>query len=545
MNKITLSGFCLLLFSCQLFSQQTVGIFLNTPQSFNGYTLFSNNEISYLIDNCGFKVNIWESDYKPGESVYLLENGELLRTARVSGNFSGGGLGGRFELFDWGGDLLWSYEYANNTVHAHHDIEPLPNGNFLALAFEKHTQSDAKQNGRAYNGEVWSERIIEIETVGNNQANIVWEWRLWDHLIQDFDASKANYGAVSAHPGLVDINYIGEGEDTNGDWIHANAIAYNAELDQIAISSRNFSEIWIIDHSTTTAEAAGHSGGNAGKGGDLLYRYGNPQTYKRGNTDDQKFTRQHDIRWIPDGFPNEGKLMVFNNDDTPNASSIEIWEPPLNDDGSYDLENGQAFGPEQVDWQYTASDFYSEIMSGAYALPNGNVLICEGETGRLFEVTLEKELVWEYINPVNRNGNPIAQGGTIHFNEVFRASRYAPDYEAFDGKDLTPGAPVEINPWDLGCEIYESSVAAQQSFFPSPIRILGNPFSEFLVLESNLEKNTKLHIYDGFGSLINTPTINFGLNQISLKDLPDGLYFAKLFDNKGISFSETIIKVGF
>ncbi|MEZ4953569.1 MAG: aryl-sulfate sulfotransferase [Saprospiraceae bacterium] len=115
---------------------QTMGIFLNDSLSVNGYTLFTVNKITYLIDNCGFEVNRWVSNYQSNSAIYLLENGNLLRTGRVSGSFSGGGIGGRIELFNWEGDLLWAYDYATADYHQHHDIEPMPNGNILILAWE-------------------------------------------------------------------------------------------------------------------------------------------------------------------------------------------------------------------------------------------------------------------------------------------------------------------------------------------------------------------------------------------------------------------------
>ena len=461
-------------------AQQTVGLFLNTPAAQNGYTLFGNNETTYLIDNCGFKINTWESDYKPGLGIYLLENGNLLRTAKTAGEFSGGGLGGRFELFNWEGDLIWSFKYADNNYHTHHDIAPLPNGHFLAIAWEKHSQSEAQQNGRQYNGEVWSERIVEIEMVGNEQANIVWEWRLWDHLVQDHDSGQLNFGTISQHPELVDINYIGEDSNTEGDWIHFNAIHYNEALDQIAISSRNFSEIWIIDHSTSTAEAASHSGGNAGKGGDILYRFGNPYAYKRGTADDQLFFQQHDVRWTKNGQ----QLMVFNNNFSAGKSAVQIWTPPLNG-YNYTIENNEPFGPDFFDWEFSENGFFSKNMSGAQELENGNILICEADDGHLFEFTKEKELVWEYINPVNQNGFPVSQGGTPLFNDLFRATKYTEDYPAFIGKDLTPGLPIEINPLPSDCEIYLTEINEMILNHFNEIKILENPVHVLIMLNND------------------------------------------------------------
>jgi len=116
---------------------------------------------------------------------------------------------------------------------------------------------------------------------------------------------------------------------SSGNWIHANAVEYNASLDQIVFSSRKMNEIYIIDHSTTTFEATTHVGGNSGKGGDFLWRWGNPINYGQGTATDQKLYGQHDPKWIPTGFPHAGKLSVFNNGTgrTPLYSSIHIIIP--------------------------------------------------------------------------------------------------------------------------------------------------------------------------------------------------------------------------
>lgn len=527
-------GLIMLFHFCHLVNaQQSVGVFLNTPQAFNGYTLFGNNEITYLIDNCGYQINSWESDYDPGLAMYLLENGQLLRTAKVSGSFSAGGLGGRFELFDWNGNLLWEYIYANSTYHAHHDIAPLPNGNFLAIAWEKHSAAEAEQLGRIDAGELWSERIVEIEMIGTNQANIIWEWRLWDHLIQDTDPSKPNYGNISEHPELIDINYIDETEDNEKDWIHLNSIDYHPELDQIILSSRNFSEIWIIDHSTTTSQAAGHTGGNANKGGDILYRYGNPQAYQRGDENDRLFFKQHDAQWINAGTSNDDKLIVFNNLSLPNKSSVDIWQPPI-EGYNYPIDGNTPFAPEEVEWNYTENGFYSAIMSGAQVLPSSNILICEGKEGRLFEITPTSEIVWEYINPVNRNGSPVSQGGTPLFNDLFRAQRYGSDYPAFIGKDMTPGVPVEINPWELDCEIFDDPVSTLEKQDETLIHIVNNPVIDHLHLyAANSDHTTfKGQIHNLLGEVMKSIEIKPGYNSYSSTHWPAGLYFLVVVDER-------------
>jgi len=237
----------------------------------------------------------------PGLSVYLLEDGSLLRTCRISNSiFSGGGSGGRVEKKDWNNNLLWSYDFSSSAYYQHHDIEPMPNGNILVLCWEYKSLIDVILSGRdpssLADNELWPSYILEVQPQGNNGINIVWEWHLWDHLVQEFDPSKPNYGIVANHPELLDINfYKGNGKK---DWLHCNSIDYNQQLDQIVIGSKTLNEFYIIDHSTTTAEAATHSGGNSGKGGDILYRWGNPESYNNGTATDQKLFGQHNVHWI-------------------------------------------------------------------------------------------------------------------------------------------------------------------------------------------------------------------------------------------------------
>lgn len=395
-------------------------------EAYEGYTLFGPeySRYTYLIDMNGKIVHTWTSDYIQGFGTYLMENGSLFRLDLPGDNptFRGGGIAGRVELFDEDSNLLWEYEYFNDQHCSHHDIEPLPNGNVLMIAWEYKTRDEAIAAGRSpdrlRSNALWPDHVIEVKPTGPESGEIVWEWHVWDHLIQDYDESKENYGVVEDHPELIDFNF----GDTSQDWNHINAIDYNEEFDQILLSVHNFNEIWVIDHSTTTEEAAGHTSGNSGKGGDILYRWGNPQAYRAGTAADQKFIGQHGANWVESGNPGEGNILVFNNGGRNRAySTVDEIVPPVDEFGNYETEPGQAFGPTTQTWVYEydpPTGLFSSILSNAQRLPNGNTLICSATQGFLLEVTKDGDVVWQY-----RNLLP-----TPRANAVARVQRYPLDY---------------------------------------------------------------------------------------------------------------------
>jgi hypothetical protein len=438
-----------------LSANQTVGLVYQTTRASSGYTLFAPNRstTTYLIDMDGKLVHTWESKYTPGQSVYLLDNGTLLRSIHIS-NVQGPA-GGGVQKIAWEGTLLWDFRYLADICIPHHDIRPLPNGNILLICWDIKTKEEAIAAGRKpallSQGSLWSEKIVEIKPEGINGGSVVWEWDLWDHLVQDYDSSKANYGVVADHPELVDINYGGAGND----WIHANAVDYSPILDQIMISAHNMGEIWIIDHSTTAKEAAGSSGGRSDLGGGLLYRWGNPQAYCAGTAKDQKLFAQHNANWIAGGLAGEGDILIFNNGDNRqdgDYSSVDEITPPVDAWGHYTLESGSAYGPNSLTWAYKAknpTDFYADKISGAQRLPNGDTLICHGPLGTFFEVTSQGEIVWEYINPVVGNTS-VARGAVVPSdpgggtqNACFRATRFVATDTALLGKILISGSVIE------------------------------------------------------------------------------------------------------
>jgi hypothetical protein len=306
---------------------------------------------------------------------------------------------------------------------------------------------------------------------------------------------RDNYGDPAQHPELVDINYVPR---PTADWVHMNSIDYNPQLDQIIVGSRSLNEFWIIDHSTTTEEAAGHTGGRYKKGGDLLYRWGNPAVYRRGAGLDQMLFNQHDVQWIAEGLPGAGNVLLFNNGEQNSINDFSTADEltlPVNDDGTYTIPNGKPFGPEELTWTFEdPRNLFSPRISGVQRLPNGNTLICSGTQGVLQEVTPQGQTIWLYRNPprYRRPGDPggsersldrqaaladpedseqdpvdasptidrrqqkfptsvsnlpqevqesLRIPGGIPLEEggtLFRAIRYPPDYPAFQGRDLDP-----------------------------------------------------------------------------------------------------------
>jgi hypothetical protein len=404
--------------------------FFNEENSFQGYNLYSPEygKNVYLMNNAGEIMYEWKTGNIQGMGTYLLDNGNIIRSdiSKINPIFPSGGVTGHVGIYDPKGYKVWDFSYSNEEYCLHHDIEPLPNGNILMIAWEYLSNQEAIELGRnpdTLNNRLLTDYLIEVKPLdGNPHYEIVWEWHVLDHLIQDYDGNKPNYGDVSDHPKRINFNY----GKKSGDFTHINSIDYNKEYDQILLSVREFGEIWVIDHSTTTSEAANQTGGTYGNGGDLLYRWGNPAAYDAGTEDDQQLFGTHDASWITNDCPGGGNMLVFNNNNPPidetnpnlRFSSVVEILPPINATGAY-YKIGATFGPRKPTWIYydreNPHDFYSFHLSSAQRLPNGNTLVCEGNKGKFMEITHEKEIVWQYTNPF---GTP---------NHVFKLRRYSPD----------------------------------------------------------------------------------------------------------------------
>ena len=463
------------------------GVLVNEPEAFDGLTLIQpiNSRSAHLIELDGEIVHTWEFDSTPGEWSYLMDDGTLLRSGQEDEDpkFRGGGIGGRVQRIAPDSEVLWHHGMANEDLHSHHDLEPLPNGNLLAIAWTRKTREEAIANGRdpehVGGAGLWTDAIFELQPQPDGGTKVVWEWHAWDHVVQDHDPDAAHYGDIVNAPQRIDVNGdhrrgrprtraereaereeraalealgyapgIGTAADAeteeereerrkrldrSGDWLHTNAVDYDAELDLVVLSVPEFGEVWVIDHSTTTEEARGWEGGRWGKGGDLLYRWGNPSRYGLGGEEDQELTYQHDPKWLrgPDGSL---RLTIFDNraerdDDAPGYSRVIEIVLPFEPERGFLREPDQPFGPTEPVWSYSDPEgFYSAFISGAERLPNGNTLICSGAGGRVFEVTPDGRTVWNYRNPHGGEVEPPEHAGKAPPLALFRAARYPRDH---------------------------------------------------------------------------------------------------------------------
>ena len=463
-----------------------LGLSINDPRAFRGYTLLNpmNKKTTYLIDMEGRVVKTWESEHNSMHAAYLLENGHLFRVAVLAGGeraFGGGpGSAGRIQEFDWDGELVWDFEFHNDKQYPHHDAvedaqrqradgrlgqedrrrgdrrraEEGAGQRLRAARLDRRGQADGQDDRRGRLGMAPlgppgpGPRLDQGELRRRGRAS-----RAGRHqLRRELDAARRprrargpdRQGRPAGPPRdaakdaakkaeaekLKTIGYVGSptqrSQRVNPDWTHVNAVDYNPELDQIVISVHEFSEIWIIDHSTTTAEAAGHTGGRSGKGGDLLYRWGNPASTAPAPRPTRRSSPSTTPTGSPAASPARGTCSsstTAGTGRTASYSSVDELVLPVDGQGRYTLEPGEAFGPKKAVWSYSApkkSDFYSFFISGAQRLPNGNTLICSGPNGTLFEVTPDKEMVWKYVNPVKGGFGPggFGPGGPPRPNQV-------------------------------------------------------------------------------------------------------------------------------
>jgi len=364
------------------------------------------------------------------------------------------------------------------------------------------------------------------------------------NYIQDFDSTKLSFGVIAEHPELFNINLPELDSDDSHpsrDWNHFNAIDYNEELDQILISVRNSDEIWILDHSTTSQEAASHMGGNSGKGGDILYRWGNASAYDRAPVDDQKLFGQHGVHWIREGLADAGKIMVFNNGrgrPGPDFSTIELIVPPIDADGNYLFPAmDEPFSPDNADVIYgdlPGENFFSSFLSNAQRLPNGHTLINAGSPGRIFEIDENRAIVWEYEIPLFGD-TPGVQGGNISNNSNFRAYKFTADFSGFNGIEVESGNTIESGENPIECPLFVSTNEVEVNF----LEVQFNSVTGELSILNPQFLEVVLRVVDVQGRVVFEEK---KFQDRAFLEVESGVYFIELFDKNGRRFVEKVAK---
>jgi hypothetical protein len=523
-------------------------------QQYPGYTLYSvqNSTATQLIDSNSTVYHSWThtTANKTGYSCYLMPGGILWRSISLAGtSLTGGGMTGKIQKVNYAGTILWDYTYSSSTYCLHHDFCPLPNGNVLLISYDVKSAAEATAAGCSSSIVVWSEKIMEVQPTGATTGTIVWQWNLWDHLVQNVNASAANYQtSIVNHPELMNINY-----SIQKDWFHMNGIDYNPVLDQIALSSHNINMWMIIDHSTTTAEAASHSGGHAGKGGDFLYRYGNPASY--GATGSTVLNVTHDAHWIPEGAPNAGRLVGFNNKGiSTTQSSVDEIDVPISG-LNYTITPGSAYLPSTYTQRHACSG-YSSNMGSSEQFPNGNMLVCVATAGLMYEVNAAGTTLWSktatgnvpqahhYTDCFISNAAPaiptVSESGGILTSSTATSYQWYVDGVAIAGatsQNYTPTASgvyvVKVTD-SVGC-IYEYSLGyvftmaatgIEQNKLSS-VNIYPNPSSGIFNIDNSMLEGTTydISVFDSFGKLI---LQGKNMESIDLSAYSDGFYYITL-----------------
>jgi outer membrane protein assembly factor BamB len=333
-------------------------------RAYEGYTLFTpmfGDGTVYLVDMRGEVVHTWTMPYRPGLYGYLLDNGHLFYSGKVMADLERFEAWARFKAgaaleVDWNGKVVWEVTHPDH----HHDARKLRNGNVILLCLRPVPAAlHARIKGGLPATEIGGVIYADYLLEMTTRGDIVWEWRSWEHL----DCESA----------VITL------QDRREEWTHGNTVAELPD-GNLVVSFRNISTVAIIDRQT----------------GAIVWKLGAPP-----------LAQQHD----PCPLPN-GNLLIFDNGphrrDHPAPYSRVIEVDPRT---------------SAIVWEYrdqSLFDFFSPYISGAQRLANGNTLICEGCDGRIFEVTPDGQVVWEYVNPylATEPGRPGLN------NWVFRAFRY-------------------------------------------------------------------------------------------------------------------------
>ena len=393
------------------------GLYLFSPV----ISLPEDNQVykTILMDTTNTIINEWSHDCSPSSTPYLQPDSTLLRPCKLDPPlFDEGGVGGLLQLIDWHGNIMWQANFSSENNLQHHDIEPLANGNILLLLWERKNQAQVLSKGKInHTGELWVEKIIEIDPLENNTYDTIWEWSLWDYLIQDVDSSLSNFMTISDNPQYFNINYLqtsnegpGPPQLSNPDFLHVNAIDYNEQLHQISFSSRKSNEIYIINHFSDTEQQNQRNTG-------LIYRWGNTSVYNQGNASNQFLYAPHGVNFI-----SNDQIAIFNNGfNRPggNYSSVEVITLPALHNSQYSIDNSGIYPPNQTFSTFNLNEeYYTSSQGGAFKLDNGNILVTISNMKKILEVNTFGNIVYEYYYEGNGNIPRCQKYNYNYFNAI-------------------------------------------------------------------------------------------------------------------------------
>ena len=350
-------------------------MFYGSWKAYMGYTLFAavGGGDAYLIDMRGRLVHSWRMPFELGTHAVLLPNGNLLCAAKApeASLADFDGAAGKLLEVDWDGNIVWQYE----DPYMHHDFHRMPDGNTILLRWVVTPNNIAlKVKGglpdTEREGVMWSDSLREI----NPDGKVVWEWLAYEHLDPQVDI-------------ICPLCFRNE-------WSHANSFVATPDSG-ILVSFMKTNSIAIINKET----------------GNIDWRWGGFL----------KLAHPQDVGWLDDGI-----VMVLGS-----GGHISLAEACNSEILRIDIKT------KKIMWEFKESsvvDFYTPCKGSLQRLANGNTLICEGYTGRIFEVTEDKERVWEFINPFYHPSPVYGRNN----NMLFRAYRYGPDYEGLRGNTIEP-----------------------------------------------------------------------------------------------------------
>ncbi len=498
----TILLFCFLVYNNH--AQIELGLITLTDEVEDGYTLFKEPGNGtgptdfFLINNCGQIINTWDGPNDLFRHPKILPNGNLMFI-----------MGNTIYEKNWDNEYVNEIELQVPGTNLDYEIIKLENGNYLSIGRKNFSEQEFLDLG--FNLGINSPFVVDVVMeLDSSTAEVLWEWDISNHTIQDRDSTLSNFGVIADHPEKLDINAISTFDWTFEESFMINGFDYNPELEQIMLSVRKMSEVIIIDRSTTTEEAAGSSGGNSGMGGDILFRWGNPANYGAGTESERRLYFQHNPKWITQGV-HRGKIAMFNNGLDRDFIGPLFSEAPVVDTnvdamGNYSLDSEGQFSSGEAFTYYRPTDplnyFYSSYLSGVEMMPNGNAFFTVGETDELIEVTLEGEIAWQFNLPFTG----------------FRCEKYPADYPAFANVDLIPGEFLPYTSENFNCIVSNTEEVGLSEI---DIVHLQNHTIEIRNSELDVLSYTLL---DGHGRILNDKRSSESLVTIELAHLYAGFY---------------------